>query len=291
MNKSVRENLFFIVVASGCFLAQAAIVRAEDANYHPQSFTQPLSAARGTINPAGGDAFYLKPEDRCDLVVKEFGWDRDQCGTIDQLIFGFTPEIDNLTVEKPVSDGYVSLADWDSSDRGAEISSIEDTFKESVKAQSERSGQEIRFDGWLVYPQIHKAKNTLYHANILNWGGERTINISMSIFDRQGYVPMKIVPVNGNVTSDDVQKIVAASAAAYKPQAGAAYFDFSSGDKIAGYGALGVLATMLGVKYGGAASAGLIALALVVLKKGAFILLLPLVWLRRLFSRRKKADS
>jgi uncharacterized membrane-anchored protein len=291
MNKSVRENLFFIVVASGCFLAQAAIVRAEDANYHPQSFTQPLSAARGTINPAGGDAFYLKPEDRCDLVVKEFGWDRDQCGTIDQLIFGFTPEIDNLTVEKPVSDGYVSLADWDSSDRSAEISSIEDTFKESVKAQSERSGQEIRFDGWLVYPQIDKAKNILYYANILNWGGERTINISMSIFDRQGYVPMKIVPVNGNVTSDDVQKIVAASAAAYKPQAGAAYFDFSSGDKIAGYGALGVLATMLGVKYGGAASAGLIALALVVLKKGAFILLLPLVWLRRLFSRRKKADS
>ncbi len=56
---------------------------------------------------------------------------------------------------------------------------------------------------------------------------------------------------------------------------------------MAGYGALGVLATMLGVKYGGAASAGLIALLLVVLKKGAFILLLPLVWLRRLFSRNK----
>ncbi len=59
---------------------------------------------------------------------------------------------------------------------------------------------------------------------------------------------------------------------------------------MAGYGALGVLAATLGVKYGGAASAGLIALGLLVLKKGAFILLLPLVWLRRLFSR-KKADS
>ncbi|MBZ9849241.1 DUF2167 domain-containing protein [Mesorhizobium sp. CA14] len=290
MRKSVREDLVSILLAFVCSVGQPVIAHAEDANYHPQNFAQPLSVARGTISPAGGGAFYLKPEDRCNLVVKEFGWDHDQCGTIDQLIFGLTPEIDNLTIEKPVSDGYVSLADWDSSDRNQEISSIEDSFKESVKAQSERSGQEIRFDGWLVYPQIDKGKNILYYANILNWSGERTINISVSIFDRQGYVPIKIVPVNGNVTSDDVHKIVAASAAAYKPQAGSSYFEFSSGDKMNGYGALGVLAATLGVKYGGAASAGLIALALVVLKKGAFILLVPLMWLRRLFSR-KKADS
>jgi len=287
MKKSVRANLILVLAAHACFLAEPAVVHAEDANYHPQKFTQPLSAARGTISPAGGSAVYLKPEDRCDLVVKEFGWDRDQCGTIDQLIFGFTPEIDNLTVEKPVSDGYVSLADWDSADRNEEIRSLEDSFKESVKAQSQRIGKNISFDGWLVYPQIDKGRNVLYYANILNWGGDRTINISVSIFDRQGYVPIKIVPMNSNITSDGVQKIVAASAAAYKPQAGSSYFEFSSGDKVAGYGALGVLATMLGVKYGGAASAGLIALLLVVLKKGAFILLLPLVWLRRLFSRNK----
>jgi len=290
MNKSVRQNLIFVLVAQACLLAGPVIVHAEDANYHPQQFTQPLTAARGTITPAGSGAIYLKPEDRCALVVKEFGWDRDQCGSIDQLIFGFTPEIDNLTVEKPVSDGYVSLADWDSGDRSQEIGSIEESFKDSVKAQSQRLGQDIRFDGWLVYPQIDKGKNILYYANILNWGGDRTINISVSIFDRQGYVPLKIVPVNGNITGDDVQKIVTASAAAYKPQAGSSYFEYSSGDKVAGYGALGVLATMLGVKYGGAASAGLIALALLVLKKGAFLVLLPLVWLRRLFGR-KKADS
>ena len=290
MNKSVSENLIFILVAHAFLLAEPAVLRAEDANYHPQDFTQPLNATRGTIAPAGSGAFYLKPEDRCDLVVKEFGWDRDGCSTIDQLIFGFTPEIDNLTVEKPVSDGYVSLADWDSADRNEEIRSLEESFKDSVKAQSQRLGQDIRFDGWLVYPQIDKAKNVLYYANILNWGGDRTINISVSIFDRQGYVPIKIVPVNGNITGDDVQKIVTASAAAYKPQAGSSYLEFSSGDKVAGYGALGVLATMLGVKYGGAAGAGLIALALVVLKKGAFLLLLPLVWLRRLFGR-KKADN
>ncbi|RWE25098.1 DUF2167 domain-containing protein [Mesorhizobium sp.] len=287
MNKSVRENLIFILVAHACFLAEPAIAHANDTDYHPQNFTQPLSAARGTITPAGGGAIYLKPEDRCNLVVKEFGWDRAECGTIDQLIFGFTPEIDNLTVEKPVSDGYVSLADWDGADRNDEISSIEESFKASVKAQSERVGQDIRFEGWLVYPQIDRARNILYYANVLNWARDRTINISVSIFDRQGYIPMKIVPVDGNIAAGSVQKIVEASTTAYKPRLGTSYTEFASGDKVAGYGALGVLATMLGVKYGKAAGAGLIALLLVVLKKGAFVLLLPLVWLRRLFSRNK----
>jgi uncharacterized membrane-anchored protein len=287
VNRSVRENLIFILVAHACFLGQPAIVHAEDTDYHPQNFTQPLSAARGTITPAGGGATYLKPEDRCDLVVKEFGWDRSQCGTIDQLIFDFKPGIDNMTVEKPVSDGYVSLADWDSANRGDEIGSIEESFRDSVKAQSDRLEQDIRFEGWLVYPQVDKDRNILYYANILNWAGDRTINISVSIFDREGYIPIKIVPTDGNITSNAVQEIVEASTAAYKPQLGSSYFEFSSGDKVAGYGALGVLATMLGIKYGKAAGAGLIALTLLVLKKGAFVLLLPLLWLKRLFSRKK----
>ena len=287
MNKSVKENLIFILVAHACFFAEPAIVHAEDANYHPQNFTQPLNAGRGSIIPVGNGAIYLNPDDRCNLVVKEFGWDRSQCASMDALIFNLTPEIDNFTVEQPVSDGYVSLSDWDGADLSERIKSIEDDFKLSVKAQSERSGQDIRFEGWLLYPRVDKARNILYYANILNWGGDRTINISASIFDRQGYIPMKIVPVDANIAGESVQRIVEASTAAYLPRVGTSYTEFVSGDKVAGYGALGVLATMLGVKYGKAASVGLFALALVVLKKGAFLLLLPFIWIKKLFSRKK----
>ena len=42
----------------------------------------------------------------------------------------------------------------------------------------------------------------------------------------------------------------------------AAYTSFESGDKVAAYGGLGILAAVLGVKYGKAAAAGLVAVVL-----------------------------
>ena len=46
-----------------------------------------------------------------------------------------------------------------------------------------------------------------------------------------------------------------------------------------------MLATVLGVKYGKAASAGLLAVVLILLKKAWFIVLLPFVALGGLFKR------
>ena len=55
-------------------------------------------------------------------------------------------------------------------------------------------------------------------------------------------------------------------------------------------GAVGVLAALVGVKYGKAAATGLIAVALLFLKKAWFLLLIPLVFLKKLFSGKKKAE-
>ncbi|WP_281035162.1 hypothetical protein [Mesorhizobium tamadayense] len=38
MNKSIRENLHFVLLAQACLLAEPAVVNAEDADYHPQNF-------------------------------------------------------------------------------------------------------------------------------------------------------------------------------------------------------------------------------------------------------------
>lgn len=289
MNKSVKDNLIFILVAHACFFAEPLLVHAENANYDPQNFTQPLSVARGTIMPAGSDALYLVPEQRCDFVVKEFGWAKEGCDSIEQLIFFLTPDIDNVMFNKPATDGYVSLDDWEGGNLSEEIASIEASYREQVKAQSERMGQPISFEGWLVFPQVDRTKNILYYANILNWNGNRTINISISKFDRRGYIPIKVVPSDSNVQSGSVENIVAAATAAYVPKAGDSYAEFTSGDPVAGYGAVGVLAAMLGVKYGKAASAGLIAVALLFLKKAWFLLVLPLYWLKNLFRRKPNA--
>lgn len=286
MKKEVWDNIVFVLVAHLCFLAEPAIVFAQNSNYDPINFTQPLNVAKGSVIPKSEEAFYLSDEETCSLVVTEFGWDRSGCDAIDRMIFGLTPEIDSVIFEKPVSDGYVSLSDWDENSSSSEIAAIEDSYKQSIRAQSERLGQEIKFDGWLLYPTVDRDRKILYYANILSWSGSRTVNISVSYFDRHGYVPIKIVTMDSELPSEAVRGVVAAATASYKPKAETDYAQFVSGDKVASYGALGVLATMLGVKYGKAATAGLLAIALVVLKKLWFLAFLPFVWLGSLFRRR-----
>ena len=51
--------------------------------------------------------------------------------------------------------------------------------------------------------------------------------------------------------------------------------------------ALGVLAALVGVKYGKAAATGFVAILLLFLKKAWFVLLLPLVFLIKLFTGKK----
>jgi uncharacterized membrane-anchored protein len=283
MNKTVKENLIFILVAHVCFLAEPAL--AQEAEYHPLDFVQELSVARGKITPIGQGGKYLDKTETCNFVKKEFGW--SDCKGIDQMIFFLAPDIDNAMFEQPISDGYVTLDDWKSGDLTTEIEAIEQSYKESLLEQGKRLNENIIFDGWLLYPTLDEQKKILYYANIVNWNGDRVINVTASVFDRYGYVPIKIVPADNNLSSESVKSIVDEAISAYRPGTGSTYAEFSSGDKVAGYGALGVLATLLGVKYGKAAVTGLIAVALVFAKKLWFLIFLPLLWIGRLFSRNR----
>jgi len=78
----------------------------------------------------------------------------------------------------------------------------------------------------------------------------------------------------------------------YSPSYKQSYFDFKSGDKVAAVGALGVLAGVLGVKYGKAVATGLFALAAVFLKKFWFLIfIVPVVlWagIKKVFGRSEK---
>lgn len=287
MSSGLRDNILLLMIAHACFFSEPAIVHAQNANYNPQNFTQPLNVARGAIIPSDGDSFYLTDVETCDLVVAEFGWDRKGCASIDALVFALTPSIDNVMFKQPVSDGYVKLDDWNSTDLSEEIRGIEEDYIESVKNQSRRLGQTITFDGWLLYPTVDASRNALYYATILNWSGNRTINVRVSLFDRHGYVPFDIVPSDPFLAAKDVKTLVLETINSYKPLAGTSYAEFVSGDKVAGYGALGVLATMLGVKYGKGVFAGVAAIALLILKKAWFVIFLPFVWIASLFRRKK----
>lgn len=285
MNKHFKDNVLFVMIATAAFLSEPAIVQAQDNPYNPLNFTEPLSLYRGKISPVSPDALYLEKEDRCNLLTNEWGW--QSCDEIEAMIFGLAPGIDTIMFETPNSEGFVKFDDWEDADRQDEIDAIWNDYVEGSKAQGERLGQSIVPVKWYVYPTLNKEKSYLYYAILLNWDGELIINTKASLFDRQGYVPVHIVPENSELSEAELQQLVEVSLVAYEAKTEQAYFDFADGDKVAAVGALGVLAALVGVKYGKAAATGLIAILLLVLKKAWFVLLIPLVFLKNLFKKKE----
>ena len=135
---------------------------------------------------------------------------------------------------------------------------------------------------------LNKAKNIMFYATDISFDGEVSTNVKASVFDRYGYNVFRIVTSSSELSKTDIEDLVLNMAESYKPNVNDSYSSFISGDKLAAGGAIAVLATLMGVKYGKAAAAGAFAIALVFLKKAGFLLLLPLLWIGRLFKRKSK---
>jgi hypothetical protein len=285
MSRSARENLIFLLIAHICFLAEPAILSAEEANYNPQPFTQALRVAHGTVRPIGSSPFYFNASDRCRLTVDLYGWEASQCDAIDGMFMAMGPEVDTLLISKPVMEGRVQLDDWDQNVDSA-VSSITDSYKEGLERQSKVLGKSIRFVGWSLYPQIDRAKKVLYFGILSNWGEpNNTLNIRILQFDRYGYVAMQVVPTSADLNAVQIKQLVDDVTASYKPDVSMQYASFVSGDKVAAYGALGAFAAALGVKYSKGIATGILAIAFLLLKKLWLVILLPFLWLKRIFSR------
>lgn len=286
---SMRENLLYILAAHMITLATPAIVHAASEDYHPQNFTQPLKLERGEISPIGPDGIYLTLEEQCPYNKKENGWTDAGCDQLDRMVFP-GGDIDTVAISQPVSDGRVLLdaEEWSSSD----IDKMTELFKTSLREQGQRAGRKIEFVGWVVYPKINTAKAYQYYATRISWDGNPQISIKTNIFDRYGYVPVQFVATAQSLTEAEIEALIGKFIAAYKPNVGGAYFESQEGDKIAAYGAMTVLAGALGVKYGKAVGGAAAVGALIFLKKAAWLLLLPLYWLKGLIARlfRRKGE-
>lgn len=288
MSKSARENLVFLLAAHICFLAQPAVLSAEEVNYNPQPFTQALRVAHGTVLPIGTNPQFFDETERCKVAVNVFGWDAQSCGAMDGMFMGMGPEIDTFLVTKPVMDGHIQLDDWNK-DVDSEVNEITNTYKEGLAAQSKVLGKPIQFVGWSLYPQIDRFKNLLYFATLSNWGEPTNVlNIRILQFDRYGYVPMQIVPVTPDLNAVQIKQLVDKVSAAYKSDLQTQYASFTSGDKVAAYGALGAFAAALGVKYSKGIATGVLAIGFLLLKKLWMLVLVPFLWLKRLFNRGKE---
>jgi uncharacterized membrane-anchored protein len=288
MNKHIRDNVIFVFVATAAFLSEPTIANAQTDPYNPVNFTEPLSLYRGKISPVSPDSLYFNDEDRCNILMKEWGW--SSCDGIEAMIVGLAPGIDTLMIETANSDGHVKLDDWEDANRQDEIDAIWNDFVEGSRAQGKALGESIEPVRWYVYPTLNKEKSYLFYAVLIDWEGEMIINAKASLFDRQGYIPFRLIPESADLSEAELQRLVEISLNAYLPKTQQAYFDFQDGDKVAAVGALGVLATLVGVKYGKATATGIMAILLLFLKKAWFVLLLPLVFLKKFFIAKKKTE-
>ena len=277
----VREQLVFIAVSVAAFASGPAIVHAQNREFAPVVFSESLDLSRGRLLPGTTDGLILSRGDYCYLMLEEWGW--ESCDGIDAVIVGHLDATDTTMIAEPNSAGFVRFDDWESADRDSEIARIEAGLERSLAVQSERTGDDIRFLGWRSYPTLNPARHYMYYATDISWNGSLQTNIRATVFDRKGYVVFTIVPIAADPTAGEIEAMIDATLNRYVPAAEQSYAAFVTGDKVATAGAIGVLATMMGVKYGKSATAGFMAALLLIAKKAWFVLLLPLVWLKRLF--------
>lgn len=284
--KFLKEQIVFLFIAFAPYYSGTGILNAQTLPEGRSFFTEPLTVSRGKINPSSPLAEVWQRSFWCDLVKADWGW--TTCEGVDAFVVGYNQLIDTMIFEVPNSDGLVSFDDWKSEDLNDEISAIEDGLKDSLKAQSDKLGAPITFKGWRVYPTLNEEKKILYYATDIDFNGDVSTNIKASIFDRKGYVTIIAIPIDSNLDGSKIEQIVLDLADHYKPNVSESYSEFVTGDKIAAVGAVGVLATLIGVKYSKGAVAGIMVVVLTLLKKAWIILLLPFIWLKNLFRRNKE---
>ena len=284
IKKFLREQIIFLLVAFVSFATGPAIVTAQE--FNPVPFTEPLSVSRGNFIPNGLEAHVFSKEDTCTIAYNYWGW--QDCSFIDAYIEYSESDIENVMIELPDSSGYVEFDDWDSSERETVIREIEETTRRGLAEQSAQLGIPISFVGWAVYPTLDQERKIMYYALELDWDGESVINIDASVFDRRGYVTFSVVPYVTSVTEASTRMMIVDVLGQYEPTEGQSYASFVSGDQVAAVGAVGVLAALAGIQYGKGTSAGILAAALVILKKAWFLLLFPFIWIKKLFTRNQR---
>ncbi len=286
-----KENIAIVMASLALTIAEPAIVFAQSSSGQPVNFTEPLSLSRGKISVTGQDPISVTVKRGCEFAVKDWGWEQESCErSIDAFLLGSHDNVDTLLVHRPNSEGYVKMDDWDE-DVDGKIKEIWGQLKEGMKAQSKKLGRKIEVGEWKVYPTLDRKNATLHYAYSVKWDGEPTTNVLAIKFDRTGFVKFNIIPVREGISAPEIKKIVQEVSSSYTPANEQSYFDFKSGDKVAAVGALGVLAGVLGVKYGKAVATGLFAMAAIFLKKLWFLIfVIPVVlwgWIKKMFGVRE----
>lgn len=195
---------------------------------------------------------------------------------------GKTPLDDAWGIEISFDDiGYVSDEDAGSYDYDELLKTMQEDIRDENQWRRENNYPTLELLGWAAPPHYDAEGRKLYWAKQIRFEGDdvETLNYNIRILGRKGVLVLNFV-----ATMDMLDQVNGAVPAVLKMTNftdGNKYSDFNpSIDKVAAVGIGGLIAGKV------LAKTGLIAVALLFLKKFAVLLLLPLIWLKKLFTRK-----
>ena len=255
-----------------------------------------LELQHGTVALSGGIAEVVLPDGFYALnsldaqYVTQTIWNNPPDTTVLGLILkaGTTPLDDDAWAVILQYDplGYVSDADAAGIDYDQLLADIKEGTAAENEGRTKAGFPTIEILGWAAPPHYDAVERKLHWAKRLRFQGDaiETLNYNIRVLGRKGVMVANFVA--GMDQLPDVQAAVPQVLAMLRFTDGNRYADFDPGlDTVAAVGIGGLIAGKV------AAKAGLVVLLLVFLKKGAFLLLLPLIWIGKLFKGRGKSDG
>ncbi|MDJ0943023.1 MAG: DUF2167 domain-containing protein [Kiloniellales bacterium] len=179
--------------------------------------------------------------------------------------------------------GFLEDEDWKDVAPDSLLQEIIDGTRDSNPIRAENGYPTLEVLGWAEEPHYNARNNTVYWATRLRDSeGIEAINAIALKLGRHGY--SRLTWTGDPEQFQNAKMALGPALTSYDYQEGARYADFRAGDAVAAVG-LGALAVGMMTGNKKAWGAGILAGALVLLKKFWYLLLLPFLALGRLFKR------
>jgi uncharacterized membrane-anchored protein len=183
--------------------------------------------------------------------------------------------------------GYVKIDDWEDIDPDEFLKDLEQTSKSDNAERRKKNQATLTSISWSYTPRLDRNKNLVNYALVSKWSdNDQSVQASSLILGKEGYTHATMVS-SAAVYKDSLLEN-ASAIHEFNPDVG--YNAWKPGDKVAAVGIAGLLAATLGGKSAKVAAPILVVL-LGLLKKFWWIVILPFLWLGKLFSRSSSSSE
>lgn len=259
-----------------------------------EQFLNSLNPQSGTIELPGGIAslevpenfYYLSPEDSKRVLEEAWGNPESQLGLGMLFPVQYSP-LDGaawgVTIDY-TAEGYVSDENAADIDYQELLETMQADTREESTYRVEQGYETIDLIGWASQPYYDASSHKLYWAKELKFGDaqEHTLNYNVRVLGRQGVLVLNFIAAMPQLAEIEAARDDVLAMASFND--GHKYSQFDPDiDQVAAYGIGGLIAGKV------LAKTGLIAVALLFLKKFWFLLLIPLVFLKNLIFKKREA--